>query len=129
MGGATYTITAVDDVVTLDGVIRYHAGEVVDTVTTGPDGKAVSKELYLGKFEILETQAPDGMVLNKEPQQVELVYAGQMVSVTETSTGFYNERQHVSISLENSWKRTNCSASVTMEKPLMSPSVCMRQKP
>ena len=100
MGGATYTITAVDDVVTLDGVIRYHAGEVVDTVTTGPDGKAVSKELYLGKFEILETQAPDGMVLNKEPQQVELVYAGQMVSVTETSTGFYNERQHVSISLE-----------------------------
>lgn len=38
--GATYTITAVEDAVTLDGTVRYHAGEVVDTITTGPDGTA-----------------------------------------------------------------------------------------
>ncbi len=98
--GATYTITAVEDAVTLDGTVRYHAGEVVDTITTGPDGTATSKELYLGKFEILETEAPDGMILNTEPQTVELAYAGQTVSLTETSAGFYNERQHVAISLE-----------------------------
>lgn len=98
--GATYTITALDDIVTLDGSTRYHAGELVDTITTGPDGKATSKELYLGRYEILETKAPDGMVLNAEPQIVELVYAGQTVSLTETSTGFYNERQHVAISIE-----------------------------
>ena len=40
------------------------------------------------------------MVLNPEPQTVELAYAGQTVSLTETSAGFYNERQHVAISLE-----------------------------
>ena len=54
MEGATYTITAVEVAVTLDGTVRYHAGEVVDTITTGPDGTATSKELYLGKFEILK---------------------------------------------------------------------------
>lgn len=39
------------------------------------------------------------MVLNSESHLVELVYAGQNVSVTETATSFYNERQKVEISL------------------------------
>lgn len=98
--GATYTITAKEDIVTPDGTVRYTAGEVVDTITTGPDGIASSKELYLGQYLVTEIEAPDGMTLNKEPQTVELVYAGQEVELTETSAGFYNERQHVSISLE-----------------------------
>ena len=98
--GATYTITASEDIVTLDGTVRYQAGEVVDTITTGSDGVATSKELYLGQYVVTEIEAPDGMVLNSEPQTVELTYAGQEVSLTETSVGFYNERQHVAISLE-----------------------------
>lgn len=98
--GATYTITAKEDIVTPDGTIRYTAGEVVDTITTGSDGIASSKELYLGQYLVTEIEAPDGMTLNKESQTVELVYAGQEVELTETSASFYNERQHVSISLE-----------------------------
>lgn len=98
--GATYTITAKEDIVTPDGTVRYTAGEVVDTITTGPDGTASSKELYLGSYLVTEVESPYGMTLNKEPQTVELVYAGQEVELTETSAGFYNERQHVSISLE-----------------------------
>lgn len=39
------------------------------------------------------------MVLNGETHTVELVYAGQEVAVTETSTSFYNERQKVEIDL------------------------------
>ena len=74
----------------------------MDTVTTGADGTAKSKELYLGKYEVKEITAPFGMVLNDEIHSVELVYAGQNVAVTETATSFYNERQRVEIDLTKS---------------------------
>lgn len=100
LAGAVYEITADEDVITPDGTLRYHKGDVVDTVTTDEDGTAKSKELYLGKYTVVETKAPTGMVINKEKHSVELAYAGQDVAVTETATSFVNERQKVKISLE-----------------------------
>ena len=100
--GAVYEITAAEDIYTLDGTLRASKGEVVDTVTTGADGTAKSKELYLGKYEVKEITAPFGMVLNDEIHSVELVYAGQNMAVTETATNFYNERQRVGIDLTKS---------------------------
>ena len=100
--GAVYEITAAEDIITLDGTLRASKGEVVDTVTTGADGTAKSKELYLGKYEVKEVTAPFGMVLNNEVHAVELVYAGQEIAVTETATDFYNERQRVEIDLVKS---------------------------
>lgn len=99
LAGAVYEITAVEDVYTLDGTLRYSAGDVVATITTGTDGTATSEPLYLGKFEIKEIEAPHGMVFNPEPQTVELVYAGQEVEITSVSSAFYNERQRVQIDL------------------------------
>ena len=100
LAGAVYEITADEDVITPDGTLRYHKGDVVDTVTTDKDGTAKSKELYLGKYTVVETKAPTGMVINKEKRSVELTYAGQDVAVIETATSFVNERQKVKISLE-----------------------------
>ena len=100
LAGAVYEITADEDVITPDGTLRYHKGDVVDTVTTDEDGTAKSKELYLGKYNVVETKAPTGMVINEEKHSVELTYAGQDVAVTETATSFVNERQKVKISLE-----------------------------
>jgi len=100
--GAVYEITAAEDIYTLDGTLRASKGEVVDTITTGADGTATSKELYLGSYEVKEITAPYGMVLNDEIHSVELIYAGQEVAVTETSTSFYNERQKVEIDLTKS---------------------------
>ena len=100
--GAVYEITAAEDIYTLDGTLRASKGDVVDTVTTGADGTAKSKELYLGKYEVKEITAPFGMVLNDEIHSVELVYAGQNMAVTETATSFYNERQRVGIDLTKS---------------------------
>ena len=100
LAGAVYEITADEDIITPDGTLRYHKGDVVDTVTTDEDGTAKSKELYLGKYNVVETKAPTGMVINKEKHSVELTYAGQDVAVTETATSFVNKRQKVKISLE-----------------------------
>ncbi len=99
LSGAVFEIRAAEDIYTLDGVLHYAKGELVDTVTTESDGIATSKELYLGKYEIQEITASHGMVLNSKVQTVELVYAGQEVSLTETSGHLYNERQKVQVSL------------------------------
>ena len=97
--GAEFEIRAAEDITTPDGTLRYSAGEVVDTLTTSADGTTTSTELYLGKYEIVETKAPYGMVLNEEPISVELEYAGQEVAVTSTSVSIYNERQKVLVKL------------------------------
>ena len=97
--GAVYEIIAAEDIYTPDGTLRYAKGTVVDTVTTGEDGVAVSKALYLGKYEIREIKAPYGMVLNGETHTVELTYAGREIEITETATEFYNERQKIEIDL------------------------------
>ena len=100
LSDAVYEIRAAEDIITPDGTVRFTKGEIVDTVTTGKDGLAKSRELYLGKYEVKEIKAPYGMVLNDEIHTAELVYAGQNVSVTETATSFVNERQKVEISLK-----------------------------
>lgn len=97
--GAVFDIAAAEDIYTPDGTLRAKAGDIVDTVTTQSDGMAASKALYLGKYVITEKQAPHGMALQTEPHTVELVYAGQEVTVTELRADMYNERQRVEISL------------------------------
>ena len=99
LAGATYEIKAAEDIYTPDGTLRCSAGEVVDTVTTGADGMAESKPLYLGKYEITEMKAPDGMVVNKDAHTAELVYADQEIEITETAASFCNDRQKARISL------------------------------
>ena len=98
--GAVFEIYAAEDITTLDGTVRYEQGTLVDTVTTDDDGVTESKELYLGKYTVIENTAPDGYVHNSTKYDVELTYAGQNVSVTSTDLSVYNERQKVSVSLK-----------------------------
>ncbi len=98
--GAVYDIIAAEDIVTLDGTTRAKKGDVVDTITTGDNGTATSKLLYLGKYNVKERTAPYGMVLNDEIHSVELAYAGQNVEISKTATSFYNERQKAEIKFE-----------------------------
>ena len=97
--GAVYEISAAEDIYTLDGTLRYAAGQVVESITTDETGTAVSQPLYLGKFWVVETAAPHGMVINTEVRTVELVYAGQEIEITETSVSYNNERQKAMVTL------------------------------
>ena len=100
LSGAVFQITAKEDIVTADGTIRAYAGDVVSEITTDENGYAETEPLYLGKYEVRETKAPYGYVLNNKPKDVELTYAGQEFEVRDTvNTAFENEYQGVRISL------------------------------
>ena len=98
--GAVFEVYAAEDITTLDGTVRYEQGTLVDTITTDYDGVAKSKELYLGKYTVIEKTAPNGYVHNAAKYDAELTYAGQNVSVTSTELSVYNERQKVAVSLK-----------------------------
>lgn len=98
--GAIFEIYAAEDITTLDGTVRYEQGTLVDTITTDDDGVAKSKELYLGKYTVIEKTAPNGYVHNTAKYDAELTYAGQNVSVTSTDLSVYNGRQKVAVSLK-----------------------------
>ncbi len=94
-----YVITAVGDIYTPDGTLRYQDEQVVARLQTGRDGTATTEPLYLGTFKICEEKAAYGMVISSEIKTVELTYAGENVEVTSTEVSFYNERQKAEISL------------------------------
>ena len=100
LNGAVFEIYAAEDITTLDGTVRYEQGTLVDTITTDDDGVAKSKELYLGKYTVIEKTAPNGYVHNAAKYDAELTYAGQNVSVTSTDLSVYNDRQKISVSLK-----------------------------
>lgn len=97
--GTVFQIYAAEDIVTGDGTLRAYQGELVDEITTDENGKAISKELYLGKYTVVEKTASDTFYNPNEQYDVELTYAGQTVSVTSTKLNLFNERQKVTVSL------------------------------
>ena len=99
LSGAVFEIYADEDITTPDGTVRAKKDELVATLKTNTKGTATSKQLYLGKYRVVETVALYGTVINPEPHTVELTYSGQNEKVTNTSTSFTNDRQKVVIDL------------------------------
>ena len=76
--GAEYDVVAQQEIVSPDGTVRAAAGDVVDHVKTGQDGRATTKELYLGSgsaaYAFIETKPPSGHVIDETPVAFTLSY-------------------------------------------------------
>jgi uncharacterized surface anchored protein len=99
IAGAMFDIIAAEDIVTPDGTVRAKQGEIVDTIITGADGFATSKELYLGNYHAVETAVPYGFLIDETPLPFSLVYQDQYTALVSAETGLYNERAKGEISL------------------------------
>lgn len=102
--GAEYNIYAAEDIYSQDKVTKVHkAGDLVESLTTGEDGSAVSKELYLGKYKVVEQKAPENLVIGKTEQErtqfVTLSYARQNVELSQGETVFTNARPEISVNV------------------------------
>ena len=110
LSGAVFQITAAEDIVTADGTIHANAGDVVTEITTDENGYGETEPLYLGRYEVREIKAPYGYVLNNEPKEAELTYAGQEFEVRDTvDTEFENEYQRVMIRLSKTMENDELS--------------------
>lgn len=102
LAGATFDIRAVGDIVRADGSIVALDGETVATATTDERGHARVDHLSLGcgtaTYEVVETQAPEGYLLNPTPHTVKLSYADQQTSVIEVHLDVSNDYTKIDIS-------------------------------
>lgn len=108
LSGAEFEVRAAEDICTPDHqkdadgnrIVLYAKDTLVATITTGESGKAVAKNLPLGKYYVVETKAPEGFVLNPEPVKVALTYQDQDTPIVEAEAIVGNDRQKVAISVE-----------------------------
>ena len=100
LAGAVFELRAAEDIVGKDGTVWFHAGDVADTITTTEAGKDASKELPLGRYELVEVSAPEGYLLDSAPHEVELRYADDHTAVVETNVTLGNGYLSTKITLE-----------------------------
>lgn len=98
--GAVYNVYAGADIKAADGRVIFQKGALVkEGLTTGEDGSATLKNLYLGTYVVTETKAPADYVCKGESKTVTLSYAGQNVEVAVGNVTFANDRQKASVSV------------------------------
>lgn len=95
--GAEFEVKAAEDIVTPDGTVRAAAGTIIDTITSNQNGIAETKELYLGKYEVIETKQPDGYIMPENAWTVELTYKDQNTEIVIKELEAVNKPTHIII--------------------------------
>ena len=92
--GAEFTLTANADVKKADGSVLYKKGTVIETITTGSDGKATfTKKVPVGyNYSVTETKAPKNYVNAHEVKTFDLSYNAELEFVA-VSKEFENKYQ------------------------------------
>ena len=106
--GAAFELYAKDTIYSPDGakdeqgnpVIRYEKDDLVATLVTDSEGKAVVNNLPLGSYYLKETVAGDHFVLNPEQKEFTLTVEDDTQAVVYEGVAYKNERQKISISVE-----------------------------
>ena len=102
--GAVFDIVAGEDIYDVSGKLVASKGTVMDTVTTGEDGRAESKLLRLGHYELVETAVPAGFVLDVERYAATLDFDGEVKEVITKQAAVLNERIKADIRVKKLWE-------------------------
>lgn len=100
LADSEFEIRAATDIVTPDGTVRHKAGDVIAKLKTNENGVAVSEPMYLGEYEIYETKASYGYILDETVYKFVLEYQGQNVRIFPEKQYYYNIRQNIELEIE-----------------------------
>lgn len=104
LAGVKFKIRAREDVKTSDGTVRLAKGEYVQK--DGKDFELVTNDLgiaesdpnlYIGKYEAIEIEAPSGFVMAEEPIPFEIKYQGQLVELASIDVKVENPLQKINV--------------------------------
>lgn len=99
LSGVSYEIRAKEDIIGQEGTVWYKAGDLVETITTGKNGKTTSSKLPLGSYTLQESSTLPGYVLDPTIYEVDIEYAGQDVDIVIKNLAMTNERQKLELEL------------------------------
>ncbi|MBO5477391.1 MAG: hypothetical protein J6A15_06560 [Clostridia bacterium] len=106
--GVTYEIRTAEDIMSPDGKVKYlDKGIKVGEITTEEDGFALSDELYVGKYEVKEIAAPDGVIINPQSEIVTLENKDTLKRVEITNKEYTNVRQKLKLSFPKTYDEVN----------------------
>ena len=92
-----FSLYADEDIITLDGVVHYKKGDLVQTITTNKDGKAIFTNLILGKYIVKETKTIDGYVLDENEYKMELTEVDNKTEIVSESLQLTNKLEKSSL--------------------------------
>lgn len=84
LAGATFRVTAAENIVLPDGTVEYAGGTTIADIITGEDGKATLNNIHAGKYTVTEISAPDGYLIDSTPKTVTITENPDVEIVTET---------------------------------------------
>ena len=104
LAGVKFKVRAAKDITTPDGTIRLAKGEYIqkdgkdlELVTNDLGDTLSDPNLYLGKYEAIEVEAPKGFVMSKDPIPFEIKYAGQLVELASIDVKVENPLQKINV--------------------------------
>ena len=86
-----FSLYANEDIITLDGVVHYRKGDLVQTVKTDKDGRAIFTNLILGKYIVKETKTIDGYILDTKEYKIELTEKDNKTEIVSEILKLNNE--------------------------------------
>ena len=104
---AKFNVIAKENIYTFDNAkdsngnrtTYYVKDQVIEEITTGADGKAKTSNLPVGKYYLVETQAPYGMYLDTTPIDFSIDYKDQYTPIVLSQKSIVNERQTISLNV------------------------------
>ncbi|MGX6962258.1 SpaA isopeptide-forming pilin-related protein [Vagococcus xieshaowenii] len=90
LADVTYELYAAEEIKTGDGVVHYEKEQIIDEATTDENGRFEITGLYPGHYYLIEKEAPNGYIKDKEKVPFDIRYEGQEVELSETDVEHKN---------------------------------------
>ena len=97
LAGVKFNIIAREDIVDVEGIVHYYAGDIVEELITVSDAATVSSELPFGAYSLVEVETPFGYVLDTNVYDFDLEYVDDKTLIVLNELDVFNVRQQIEL--------------------------------